>query len=450
MPGARSLALLLISACSVALADDLVLDGGGKLSGRISRITTEGHLLLETPLSASPLDVRADHVSRITFAAPEKIVDEHDSMVVLANGDQFPCDLESIDAAAVKVNTTFAGELTIPRQAMRTLQLGVKPRKTIYDGPRDGNGWDIKSGWHFAAESFIAEAQGVLSRKFEMPENHSIAFDLSWGSVPNLQVGIDDSNLEPNSKADRYVLSINGGGIDLKREQELGNRRFLPMGNVPRDFIALPDQTVSVELRIDRKLAIVSLYLDGNYEGRWADPLGHAPTGKGVYFRASVAGQDNLTVEGIQINEWDASSDRHRSEERGDRSKDSIILRDGDRGMGEILSYRSDDKEHGTLTYKMPHRAEPLATPATEISTLFFAEKPQPAGDEPPLNLTLLGRGGLSISIPAVEDAKLLCKHPLLGDLTIRREAVSGLARTHHGDSQESEESSEDDETGDQ
>jgi hypothetical protein len=443
-------AAFLLGLAGAGLADDLALEDGGKLSGKVTALTADGHLMVTSPLSRQPIDLRADKVNRIVFGTGAKLTDEHDSLVALTNGDQFPCDLQSIDATQIKVDTGFAGALVIPRTAVRMLQLGVRPRKVIYDGPQNADGWDVKAGWKAVTGSFVTESNGLITRKFDLPENHSLHFDLSWGNVPNLQVGIDDDDPDPGSRSDRYVLNINGAGLDLKREQKEGNRRYLPMANIPRDLIGSSDQTVSVELRIDRKLAVVSLYLDGKNEGRWADPSGHSPKGSSIFFRGSVAGEDTLTLEGIRLSEWDASADRHRSEERGDTSKDSIILRDGDRGMGEILSYRADAKD-GVLRYKMPHLAEPLETSSAEISTLFFAETPHDSAVKPLLTLTLQGRGSLSLGEASFDGNAIHCNHPLLGPLTIHSEAAVKLDRVRPpAKTPEPDDSDDGDDTGDQ
>lgn len=427
--------ILFLLGVSSLSASEVLMQGGAKLSGKVTGLTEDGHLLLESPLGVTPLDLRADRVHRIEFSHPaEAAPDRHDAVITLTNGNEFPCDLKDIDALNVTAETSFAGLLTVPRSSISTLQFGMRPQATIFEGPESAEGWDLKSGWRFTPDCFSTDSSGTLARTFELPENYSISFDLSWEAVPNLQIGLNDDSAEINARGDRYIATINASGIDLKREQKEGNRRFLPMALIAHDMGPNPEEPVTIELRVDRKLAIVSLFIDGVAEGRWADPTGKSPAGNGFYYRSSIAGSDSLTLEHIHISEWDPAADRHRSEERGDPARDSIILRDGDRGIASVLGYRADG-DGGILTYKLDHRDAPLQTPAQEISTVFFAEtgEESDAGPEPVWSLDLEGRGNLTVLSLKTEAETLQITHPLLGNLNLRPTAVTRIDRLGAG-----------------
>lgn len=447
--------LLLLLACGALLplqlrADEVALSDGSLLSGNVISLSEDGRLLLESELALDPLELRADQVSRVNFAPQKHDPDQHDSLLVLSNGDQFPADLVSIDADRLHVTTSFAGPLEIPRSFVHTAQLGVRPRKVIYRGPTELAGWQVKSGWRFEENRFISEAGGTLARSFALPESYALRFKVTWRNLPNLQVHFGGDSLEIPGKADRYHLTFNSSGIDVRREQSKDGARELPMINIPRDPSSFPDATADIELRVDRKIPRIHIYLNGEFQGRYADPLDTSPGGGGVIFRSNLSGgDDSLSLSAIEVREWDASADRHRSEERGDPTKDAIILRDGDRGVAKIIGL-APGPDGGTLTYQFPHRAEPVETKASDISTLFFTRSAADAPPTAPLRLVLRSRGTLGVSSCTFKGDAVEVKHPVLGNLKLDRRWIDRLERTaateHSTANDESDETPEEEE----
>ncbi len=422
-----------------AAADEVELADGSKLSGTVTALADGGQVSLDSPLSFEPFQLRAERIKRVDFSSKKASDDEQDALIVLANGDQFPGELTGIDETAVKVQTTFAGEISIPRGSVSTVQLGVRPRKIIYSGPADDSGWTTKNGWRFDSKRFASDSSGTLSRTFDTPGSFSLSFRLSWRNSPNIQVYFADESLETTGKADRYYLQFAGAGFELKRQQSGDGQQYLSMASIPRDPSEFTDSTVKVRLHVDRQLGRVHLYINGAYEGMFADPDDTKPIGRGIMFKSNIGGDDAQFLDNIEIREWDASSERHIKEERGDETKDVLITRSSDRGTGSILSLVAGT-DGGTIRYKGPHHPDPVELPVAEVSTLFFAKPAEPqAATRPPLVLGLRGRGSLGVAGCNFAGESITAKHPLLGDLAIRRDAVESLERAD-GKSEEKEE----------
>ena len=423
---ALSLALI-----ATATADDVTLADGSRLSGTVAALANDGQVSLESPLSFEPFQLRADFIRLVEFARTTKPKDEHDALVVLSNGDEIPCDLRGLDEESLQIDTSFAGTLDVPRTAVNMVQLGVRPRKVIYKGPDSENGWSLKNGWHFDNKRFMADGSGTLARNFDIPGSFALRFKLSWRNTPNIQIYFADDTLETTGKADRYYLTFNGSGFELKRQHSNDRGSFIQMASIPREPSDFPSSQVDVELRVDRKLAIVHVYLNGELVEKCQDSLDIAPTGQGVMFRSNLSGDDSQFVENIEVREWEPSSDRHRAEPRGDETSDVIITRSSDRGKMRILNVR-DENGVPTLFYKHPHSPDPVAAPLDSISTLFF-ERPQDdkeaAPKRSPLVLGFFGRGSLGVSDCVFEGDNINATHPLLGKLTIRRDSVEKLRR---------------------
>ncbi|QJE94607.1 hypothetical protein [Luteolibacter luteus] len=421
---ALTLALILPAA-----ADEVILTDGSRLSGTVAAVADTGELALASPLSSEPFQLRADHIKQVQFSHAKKVVDEYDAMLVLANGDELPCDLLGINADSLRVNTSLGGEIDVPRSAVNTVQLGVRPRKLVYRGPDSDDGWKIKSGWRFDNRRFMADGSGTLARSFDIPGSFALRFRLAWKNTPNIQVYFADDMLETTGKADRYYVTFNSSGFELKRQQSNDGHPYLAMASIPREPDDFPDSQLEVELRVDRKLAMVHVYLNGEFVEKYHDSLDSAPIGQGVMFRSNTGGEDLQFIDAVEVREWDPSADRHRAEPRGDESSDVVITRSSDRGKVKILEMR---ELNGTpmLFYKGPHSPTAVELPLDEVSTLFF-ERPaeRPAQPHPPLALGLRSRGSLGVNNCRSEGDLLIADHPLLGKLSIRRDAVAKLER---------------------
>jgi hypothetical protein len=425
-----------------AAADEVLLTDGSRLKGTVTALSDGGLVLLDSPLSFEPFQLKADHLQRADFTSQEPARDQHDAMLFLANGDRFSADLKAIDADMVTVLTSFAGEIRVPRGSVRTIQLGVRPQRMIYEGPRTDSGWTTKGGWRYDDESFVAANSGTIARNFDIRKSFALSFRVAWSSSPNVQIYFADDSLETTGKADRYYLQFGGSGLELKRQQSKeGSQQYLSMASIQVDPADYPDDELEIEVLVDRKLGFVHLYLDGEYVDKYPDPVKSSPTGQGIMFRSNIGGDDSQAIDRILVREWDASIDRHRREERGDEKQDVLITRSSDRGTGRILGL-TPGPDGGTVRYQGPHHPEPVDLPVSEVSTLFFAHPAEvPAAAESPLVLALRGRGSLGVSGCTFEVETIRAKHPLLGDLAIRRDAVASLMR---GD--EAEEESEEDE----
>ncbi|WP_035602913.1 hypothetical protein [Haloferula sp. BvORR071] len=415
---------------AAALADEVILTEGSRLAGTVTAMADDGRISLASPLSFEPFQLKADSIQRVLFAQAKGASDESDAMMVLSNGDQFPCELQGIADQTVKIHTAFAGDLDIARDRVNTIQLGVRPRKVLYRGPENDSGWTMRSGWRYDSKRFIAEGGGSIARSFETPGSFALRFTVAWKTMPNLQVFFADDLLETTGKADRYLFSYDGSqSFQLKRQQSGDSYPYKDMNSIRRDPSEFPDSKVEVELRVDRKLALVHLYINGEFEGKFSDPLKVSPTGKGVMFLSKIGGDDQMVIDNIEVREWDASSDRHRTENRGDDTRDVMITRSSDRGAGTILGMK-EGKEGPVILFQSPHYPDPVEMPVANVSTLFFAKAANaPAPPQLPWMLGLRGRGFLAVSSCSFSGESLLAEHPLLGKLEIRRDAIARLER---------------------
>ena len=322
------------------------------------------------------------------FSAPETAPPQPGTLIELTNGDLLPATVETLDEQNLGVLTEHAGRLTIPRTALKSMQLGVHKRKAIYTGPRSTEEWsrdvDDSRQWKFANGILTADGPATGSRKFETPLQFILKFTLKWQANPNFQIYFADPLTPKAESVDRYYMQFNGAGMEIKREASKGKRfqTVILLARTPDQF---PNNQMDVEIRVDRKASRLHLLLNGEPEGAGVDPVADAPTGSGVTLVNTSSAGLSQEIRAIEILELDNVRARHRSEDRGDTKTDSLISRDEDRWSGRLIRIRKGP-EGAVFSFKSDFQDEPLELSEADVSTVFF----RPAGRSGGIRQTII------------------------------------------------------------
>ncbi|HEY8961517.1 MAG TPA: hypothetical protein VIM57_04865 [Luteolibacter sp.] len=427
MSGIRLSEAALWCACwlgGVALADEVLLEGDSRLAGSVSAIAENGTIMLETPLSPEPLALRGEAVRSVSFSKRPESTVRGDTLLTLANGDVLPGEIRSLDADHLTLATSFAGELPIPRAMISRLTLGVAANRVIYDGPTTLEGWGAEQ-WIYQDNTFASQTSGRLAKAFDLPEQFILRFHLAWKNNPSLQVAFAEASGDP--KSDRYLFQFTNGGIEIKRYQA-AEQKLVSLTTLSRSTDQFPQSEMDVEIRVDRKEAKLQLWIDSQLEARIDDPVGHPPGGGGISFRSNVGGEGTHRISKIQILGWDAEGERHRTEERGDPKTDALIDSEGGRYSGRLESI-AIHAGVPSLRFKSPLLDKPMEIPATEVSTVFFATPQSLDAAKPSLVLKVHGGGELHVESCRFANDRITARHPLLGELTLNRNALVAVER---------------------
>lgn len=422
------------SAAGVLRADDLTLTGEARLTGTVRSINETGVVELASPLSPEPVQLKAGAVTKVEFSAPESVPNPPGALIELANGDLLPATVESLDEKNLGVVTTDAGRLSIPRTALKSMQLGIQKRKVIYSGPSGKDEWSIykegSPGWKFSENALTAEGQAYSTKTFDTPARFILKFNLKWQAKPAFQIMFAAPATNSAGPVDRYYLQFGGAGLEIKRESSEGKRynSVMILQRTPDQF---PGNQLDVEIRVDRKASRLHLFLNGEPEGAGLDPVGKAPLGNSITLISEASAGFTQEIRGIEISELDNTRIRHRSEDRGDPKTDSLISRDEDRWSGHLAGIRPGP-EGMVFSFKSDFQEAPLELAEADVSTIFFAapESVATSGQVHPFALRLRGGGMLRVSACAFSETGITATHPLLGALKISRAGVSALERT--------------------
>lgn len=414
-------------------ADEVTLSSQGKVTGTVHAIGDSGVVEMSTPNSPEPIQIKAGRVEKVQFDATPDSRPPATTLLELVNGDTLPVTVEKMDATDLHVTTPDAGSMVISRSILRSMQLGVRGRKSIYLGPRNQQEWSRGAGganqWSFSNGALVANGPAYASRDFETPRQFILKFNLKWQGAPSYQIYFADPMKPRGEKADRYFMQFNAAGMEIKRESTTQNRAqtVILLAKTPDQF---PRKTVEVEIRVNRKSSRMHLLLDGEQEAAGVDPLTTAPVGGGIQLLNSSPPGGSQEIRDIEILEFDNVRTRHKAEDRGDVKTDSLISRDDDRWGGR-LERVGRDADGCVFYFKSDFQDQPLEMVENDVSTIFFAEaEPAPAIDAPgPYVLKLRGEGSLKVVSCKFGKDSVSAKHPLLGEMEIPRAGIAAMER---------------------
>ncbi len=429
-----------VAAGGLLHGDELILNGGAQLTGTVRSITEAGVLELASELSPDPIWLKSAALEKVLFSSSDAPPKPPPALIELINGDRLPASLESFDDRVLVVSSPEAGRLEIPRNALKSLQLGIRQRNLIYAGPRDLEEWsgegDVKN-WIFEGGQLVANGPATASKNFALPAQFILRFTLHWQpkQIPNFQVYFADPLKAKGELCDRYYLQFGGAGLEIKREAAKGQRwsTIVVLNRSPNLY---PGQQLQVELRVDRKGSRLQLLLNGEPEGQFIDHIPSIPDGSGITLVCNSQSSSPQRIGDIEILELDDAPDRHHAEERGDTKTDSLISSEDDRWSGHLMEILPGAAAEQVFRFKSAFQeGGVLEIPAGDVSTVFFATKDagkpaaQPAAAPNPLVLRLRGQGSLRVASCVFTGDTVVADHPLLGRLNLRRDGIGAIER---------------------
>ena len=430
MPRHHSIATLGLLTLTLTLtADQVRFDTGDALAGDILHFTQDT-LFLHTPHASEPLQIIPSRVSSLLFDQKTTPTDTpaNTQILKLANGDTLHGQFQSLDPQNLTLLTPYAGTLTIPRKHLSALYFKNKPANIIYSGPRSTTGWTETDHWDFDTDNrtLFSTGQGQIARKLDLPDQFTVSTTFSWKTNPNLHLYICASENEKTRNTSSYYLSLNSAGLAFHRRDPAGRSSFARLIELDEKQTNISSLKGTIELRVNRRNAKVTLLYNGKNMGTFRDPSGSSPKGSYIIINSATSGHRANTLEQIEIRTWDANSALYHSEKPSDPKNDSLTTTKGERFTGEILHY-TPAKSSFTLNH--PHSDKPVLVSSTNCSVIHFKKSTAPKTTATStLNLTT----GSSLTLtPGTLDQNgtLTAKHPLIGDIRLKRHTLQKLTR---------------------
>ncbi|NWK56059.1 hypothetical protein HW115_10585 [Verrucomicrobiaceae bacterium N1E253] len=410
------------------VADIIELQGGDVLTGDIKALDAKT-VTLQSPLTPTPLAIKAEHIGNISFSAKESTPEKHNEQLTLSNGDILPCQVIALNDQSLQISTWYAGDFNIPREHLRALQFGLQENKLIYQGNDDPSQWTTREGrWSYnEGKGYQCQNVGTLARKLELSENLLINLSLVWKESPNFAFRFCAENDKATTKQNCYELTFNSSGLKISRC--LTNRTQISLASINLKPHEIDEQKLDVELRVDRKTGKITLLLDGAERGFWMDTF-EAPEGNYIILNNRSNRGYGFFIDQLTVRNWNAGNLRKLTDKKYAETSDLLADINGEHLTGKLLTINKGAEGGLTVSLSRPHATKPAKVPGKLIDTLFFGrDKDSPTVAQGNYTVEFVGGGQLQLQSPTLDRGKITTKHPILGNCTIDTSAVSRITQ---------------------
>jgi len=419
---------MLLASTPAVRADVIELLNGDILTGTITDLNKDG-TSIKSPVSASPLQVRASAIKQMTFPSKEKTTKTHAEQITLANGDTIPCQVLSMDKEKVNISTWYAGKFSIPREQVSSLRFGLSQERTVYTGNDAPSKWDVSKGtWRLTDGTYSSKGSGVLARELELPENVRFSFDLAWQDTPNFIFRFCAATNAAQTKQKTYEFLFNSAGMQIRRIVE--NKQYANLADIDLKPHEVKSRKISIDIRVNRTNGTIMLYIDGHKSATCTDSLATVD-GNFIIFNNRASQGSACMLSNIRVTDWNDGSPSRFHAKIADNNTDVLIDSEGEKISGSIVSISAGETNKRTIQLDVKHSTKPLMVPDRRISSLYFA-KPENATpfSETTFTAHLSGFGSVQLDQPKLEDGKITAQHPILGQFTLDPTALASIAQS--------------------
>jgi hypothetical protein len=355
----------------------LELANGDRLQVRIERFDATEHLLVAAhPLAKTPLEIRAEALSRFRAAETESASPARKTtggwIVEMTGEARIRAETVATDGQTVTIVHPDLGRLAAARSAVRSIRRADVTR-VLYEGPAKGEEWRTATETRTLTSGMVRVRAGELIGRSmpALPRRCRVDMHLQW-SFPAFVVHFYGKDLAAmaNGTDNSYQLHYQMGRqarlfrIAPQRGMHLvGNAQFGLDEKIPR--------STRLTLFMDLETRRVRLYLNDRSVADWTDPQDFPEAGPML---AVQSANGLLTVSRIRVSEWDGRLPIETSTRPADDNSDAIEMQNGDTVSGVVV--HMDEKILGLRT---PFGE--LSIPLEDIEHIVFHPVPPPVAE---------------------------------------------------------------------
>ena len=413
-------------------SDVLVFKNGDRLHGSLRAATAAGQLRWRANPADEPVEFSPSLLAGIQFAAevpglPGNVTAR------FRNGDSWTAGFVTLDRESLVLDTAEAGQLTLPRAALKSLYFNPDNRLAVSEATADHELWergldlsvtgsmrkraaDTASPWRYFAGSYslasnaaggaVVRSNANLGRLFEtMPARAEIAFTVS---SPRSSIYFSAQLFaEPGNPG--YMVHLSSMGLSLYDMNPKSRARGIFQQQFQFGKEIAPDaRQRQVRFLADRGTGRLVIVVDGVVVGQVNPKTADGPRnlGRGVM----IVPQANVPCRfsDIWVGPWNGQIPKKTG--GPDNAQETIVLTNGDEAQGTV--------EMATPTsLKLASELGPLELPVERVTMADFGGAPI---ERPPATrLQLNGLGSLSVKQWRVEEGTMILQSTIAGELRL-------------------------------
>ena len=445
--------------------DRLKLLSGGSLTGKFIGFE-DGRVQWSNTAFKAQVSVDQAAVDSIGVKQSVPPSRETDCRVTLVTGESLTGSLKSLNEKALIIETWFAGELSVPRGAVRLVEPALKAMPVVYEGPKQGpDGWmtgNRNTGvalkpfnvaeqqvqgagpaqeralevigrrpianaqaiggkktvlWRYANKGFISMLSGpILGRKdLTLPDRCSLEFDFQYLGYFNLGINIFADQIKNEYSGNSYSLRLDQNNAYLYRIQ---NGSTSNLGNAQSQLSGRTECRVT--LLVDKPAKTIALLINDRLVNKWEDGRGaFAGKGNGVLFTSR--NNSAMRISRIRIREWDGALPNGDNDVVGNGKEDYVRFTNGDGFSGKILRI-----EDAKLVFKTNFGEVPV--PINTVEKMAVVNPVQEAGNAPgSVSTELVGGGSLVLEFLQWDKQMVKVRHKSMGDISMKPSVFESL-----------------------
>ena len=418
---------------NAATGDSLETLYGDTLTGKILSYE-QGVITIQPTLSEQAIFVNSSSLKRLSSSLPNQAQSNHSEILTLINGDQIPCEILPSKEGIINVSTWYAGDISIDRSKVAAIRFGITTESMIFSGHEAPEEWSLMRGTWTMTDDFQFQGTGHLAQSVDLPDRARIRYNLQWRKSPNFAFRFFAENDSASSKQNTYELIFNSEGLEIRRYLNDQDRaiRIASLDTPEIKQLQKENNSLNLDLRIDKQEGLISLYLDSQFTGTWEDTH-ESVEGNYVIFDNRSKDATNCVISNLSITSIKGDT-KHRFYDPDATSSDTDMLTDneGENILGEIISIETNNSSDAAHRMILVERAESKnieRIPEHRVSQLLFKQRAvQNPATKSGYSLTLKNDGILSINQPKISGEKMTVSHPLLGTIQLSRNALKSLS----------------------
>ncbi len=432
----------------ISLEGSIHFDNGDSISGKILN-WSKSNISVSSPDLLEPVTFSNSNILKITFndnQTTNKANPHLDETILIMNNrdnevgknGMIRGSLVDITPQKIKLNTAYAGEISVMRKFISKMEIDPK-KGYLYYGPKSLEHWhnnSLTKGWKFENNSLISSrtANGNIAKNINLPDQTSISFDLSWKKSPYISLFLYSSDHEMARPDNYYKLSLDRGRwllnkyIDgrrvnttrilkekklLLRKNAFGRPRITPL----KSFNKLHAQ---YSIYIDKTKGLFHIYQNGS---KLISFLDADPKTKkfGTAMHLLNNSRYPVRIKNLRISKWNGHIPNKINEKTFSSLKDAkqpkvegehILLKNGDFLFGKI-----NKVDNGLVEIETKHA--PLKLPLNRLRSIDITasiKKEEPIKDIDDIKCYYKDKGWVILKLIALGEKSFTAYHQAIGE----------------------------------